>query len=89
MFQQIFSLKKLVNSQLEHVLYHPRQEHLQQAGAFFQTRVRVDLDQPKVKVLIKDEIVAKKFKAVFSAVWIDLLSDSVESLADDALHLGD
>jgi hypothetical protein len=78
-----------VYSQFKHILQHPRQQSLKQVARLLNARVRVDLYQVDIKVLIKYEVVSKQLELVLVTMWINLPPNRVESLGDDLVHLGD
>lgn len=81
--------ESLVNSQFEHIFYHPGQQSFQKGRGLFQTWVRVHFYQPRVKVFVENEVIAEQFKAKSAFVRVYCLSDSTERLEDTFVHLGD
>ena len=60
-----------VDAELQHVLDHAREQHLQQARTLLQAWVRVDLYHPGVEVLVDDEVVAEELEAVLPLHGVD------------------
>ena len=76
-----------VDSELQHVLDHPRQQALEQLTRLFEARVGVHFDQPRVEVFVEDEVIAKEFETELAPVRIQCLSHCIESLQDNFVHL--
>jgi hypothetical protein len=67
----VLQVEDLVNCQFEHVINHPRNQHLQDRTAFLDGRIGVYLDQPYLIGFIDHEIIAKELKTVLSTVDVD------------------
>lgn len=59
-----FRVVNLVNGQLESIVQHPGKQHLEEFRTFFEARVGIRLDKPRVEVAVDDEVIAKQFEAV-------------------------
>ena len=67
-------IEVLVDGEFEHVVEHAGDEDLEYLGALLNARVGVDLDEPGVEVLIKDEVVAEELEAAPSPRWVKQLT---------------
>ena len=76
-----------IDCEFQHVFNHTWQDSFQKIARLFQAWIRVDFDQPRVEIFIQDEIVAEKFKAEFSSIWINCPSHSIECFDNDFMHL--
>lgn len=76
-----------VESKLEGVVKHAREEHFQKLRAFLNAGIRVALDQPHRQVCIHHKVEAKNFKAPLAPLWVKLCSDTFKSLIDKELHI--
>ena len=81
--------KYLIYGQREGIVEHPRQQLLQHRRRFFNARVSINLNQPRIALLINHEIVAKYLKAVASLMLIYLFSNTKCGYFDDFLYFGD
>ena len=68
-----FILKYLINSKAECIIEHSRDQTLQQWRRLLDARIGVDLDEPRIALVVEHEIIAEYFEAVTSFMLIDLL----------------
>ena len=59
-----------VKGQLESVIYHAGEVHLQQSRGFLQARIRVHFDQPRPQLLVYHEIVPENFELMLLGIGV-------------------
>jgi hypothetical protein len=52
-------IEVLVDGEFEHVVKHARDQNLENLGTFFDARVGIDFNEPRVEVLVQYEVVAE------------------------------
>ena len=76
-----------IDCELQHVFDHAWQQAFEQLARLLQARVRVHFDQPRVELLVEDEVIAEEFEAELAPVRIQCFPHCVEGLQDDFVHL--
>lgn len=52
-------IEVLVDGEFEHVVKHARDQNLENLGTFFDARVGIDFNEPRVEILVQYEVVAE------------------------------
>ena len=63
-----------IECELECIIHHSGQQHLQISIALFHTRIRIDLNEPHFEVLIHHEVIPEYFEAVGAIIAVQLLA---------------
>lgn len=76
-----------IQGQFKGIIDHSCQELFEQGGSFLETRISVDLDQPRLQIIIDHKVVSKYLEAVSLAVRIQLVPrfDALETHHDYVL----
>ena len=72
--------KNDINGQAHHVFNHSWKEAFEELTGLFEAGVRVDLDEPAIEVLVKDEVISEELEAELSIIWINCSSNCIECL---------
>lgn len=76
-----------INCDSEHIFDHSRQKNFQELTWFLNAWICVYFNEPNVEVFIKNEIVSKKLKTVFSLERIKLLSHCMHRFYNKFFYL--
>ena len=76
MWTTFANLEDLINCKCKSIVEHSGQKFLKQRWRFIKTRVRIDLNKPRIALFIEHKVIAKDLKAVTSIVFIEFLSDT-------------
>ena len=52
-------IEVLVDGEFEHVIKHARDQYLENLGTFFDARVGIDFNEPRIEILVQYEVVAE------------------------------
>ena len=63
-----------VNGEAEHVVEHSWDENLEQVRGFLYARIRVDLNQVALQILIDNEVIADQLEGVLTELQLALHS---------------
>ena len=82
----IVARKYQIQGQLEKVVNHPRYQHLQVRCRLINPWVCVNLDQPRLEVLVQNQIVPQQLEAVFSIIPVKHFLAGINRRVDDFLY---
>jgi hypothetical protein len=69
---RILQREHQVNRQLQTVVDHPWKKLFQEAARLLETRICIDLNKPRIEVLVKNKVITKELHAVLAVVGIYL-----------------